>query len=107
MSETTIQEAITWPEALASVAHAYAAAANIGGGHAPGSVNEGQFNDAAAAIGDAIHVLVGTPAPDFAAVCRKLDLLAEEFGGGDAEQLKAIEQDLKRLAGIGDEGDQK
>jgi len=100
MSEITIQQGPTWLEALASVASAYATEATIGGGHAPGSVDEGQFNDAAAAIGDAINALVETPAPDFAAVTKKLDLLAQEFGSGDAEQLQAIAEDLARLAGL-------
>ena len=100
METTTTTAAAGWPEALASVADAYAAAATIGGGHASGSLEEGEFNDAAAAIGDAINALVETPAPDFAAVAKKLDLLAQEFGGGDAEQLQAIAEDLVRLAGL-------
>ena len=70
----------SWQDALASVAAAYAAAAGIS---------------------DAIEHLVSIPAPDFAGVRTKLDLLAEEFGGGDAGQLQSIADDLRRLAGIG------
>ena len=102
---TTTTNPTTWPDALAAVAGANQHAAQVGGSHAPGSPEEGQFNDAAAAIGDAINRLVTTPAPDFAAVSRKLDLLAEEFGGGDSEQLAAIREDLARLAGVDCEPD--
>lgn len=88
----------TWQAAVASVAHAYAVAANIGANHPPGTIEEGQFSDAASQIGDAVHALVATPAPDLAAVRLKLNLLAEEFGGADQEHLTAISEDLNRIA---------
>ncbi|MFC4594282.1 hypothetical protein [Sphingobium tyrosinilyticum] len=95
---TATTKPTSWPDALASVTAAYATAASIGAGHAPGSAEEVSFNDAAAAIGDAVHALVAVPAPDIAAVSAKLKLLADEFGGADADHLTAISQDLARLA---------
>jgi hypothetical protein len=99
MNNTLINPA--WQAGVASVAAAYAAAAEIGGNHEPASSGDERFAFAAAGIADAIEHLVAIPAPDFAAVNRKLDLLAQEFGGSDAHQLQAISEDLRRLAGIG------
>lgn len=90
----------SWSDALSAVSAAYAAANTIGANHGPGTVRESQFHEAAAAIGDAIERLMAVPAPDFASVSTKLNLLDQEFGGADAQQLRAIEEDLRRLAGI-------
>ncbi|AEG50769.1 hypothetical protein Sphch_3154 [Sphingobium chlorophenolicum L-1] len=92
---------LTWDDALSAVNAAYAAAADIGASHPPGSVREKEFTAAAVGIAHAIERLIVVPAPDFASVRTKLDLLAQEFDGGDGEQLQMIAQDLHRLADIG------